>query len=409
MNEAWVIDVARTPRGIGRVGKGALYDIHPQHLLSTVLKALAERNNVNTADIDDVIIGCCTQVEKQSSCIARMAAIDAGYARSASGVTLDRFCGSSITSVNMAASSIMSGMEDLVVAGGVEMMSFTTGVTAQYPTDMYNLRLRAAHPMTNVGIAADIIATEEGFSREALDSFAAESQRRAAIAIESGAFDKSLISVFHEDGSLALDVDEYPRPQTTAESLAQLNPVFANFMDMEFFGSGETYRDLVNRRWPGLTVEHRHHAGNSSGVVDGAGALILASPEYARAHGLKPRAKIRAMANMGHIPEYILNAPVDATKKVLKKAGMNIGDIDLFEVNEAFAVVPMKWMRDLDVDHSKVNVNGGSIALGHPIGATGVMLIGTLLDELERSDQSTGLVTMCAAGAMAPAVIIERM
>ncbi|MAZ90045.1 MAG: acetyl-CoA C-acyltransferase [Cellvibrionaceae bacterium] len=409
MSEAWIIDAARTPRGIGRIGKGSLCDIHPQHLLSTVLKSLAERNDLNTADIDDVIIGCCTQVEKQSSCIARMAAIDAGYARSASGVTLDRFCGSGITSVNMAASSIMSGMEDLVVAGGVEMMSFTTGVTAQHPTDMYNLRLRAAHPMTNVGIAADIIATEEGFSREALDSFAAESQRRAGVAIESGAFAKSLIPVFREDGSLALDVEEYPRPQTTAESLAQLNPVFANFMDMEFFGSGETYRDLVNRRWPRLEVDHRHHAGNSSGVVDGAGALVLASPEYARAHGLKPRAKIRAMANMGHIPEYILNAPVDATTKVLKKAGMNIDDIDLFEINEAFAVVPMKWMRDLNVDHSKVNVNGGSIALGHPIGATGSMLIGTLLDELERADKSTGLVTMCAAGAMAPAVVIERM
>jgi acetyl-CoA C-acetyltransferase len=206
-----------------------------------------------------------------------------------------------------------------------------------------------------------------------------------------------------------LDTEEFPRPKTTAEQLANLNPVFGNFMDLPFFDSGLTFREMVAKKWPDLKIEHVHHAGSSSGVVDGAGALVLASPEYAKAHGLKPRAKIRAMANMGHSPEYILNAPVDAAKKVLKKANLTLNDIDLFEVNEAFAVVPVKFMRDLGVNHEKLNVNGGAIALGHPIGATGAMLIGTALDELERRDQSLGLVTMCAAGGMAPAVIIERM
>ncbi|WP_317928484.1 acetyl-CoA C-acetyltransferase [Halioxenophilus sp. WMMB6] len=409
MNEVWIIDAARTPRGVGKVGKGALWEVHPQQLLSTVLKALAERNSLDTADIDDVIIGCCTQVQKQSSDIARMAALDAGYSVKAGGITVDRFCGSSISSVNMGAASIMAGMEDLIVAGGVEMMSMTVPITASMPTDAWNERLRRLYPMTNVGLAADIIANEEGITRQELDQFALESQRRAGVSLAEGRFNKSLVPVYHEDGSLALDHEEYPRPQTTLETLSQLEPVFGRLMDSEFFGTGQTYRELVEGRWPGMVIDHRHHAGNSSGVVDGASALILASPEYAKANGFKPRAKIRAMANMGHQPEYILNAPVDAAKKVLNKAGMTIGDIDLFEVNEAFAVVPMKFMRDLDVPHDKLNVNGGSIALGHPIGATGCMLIGTLLDELERRDQGLGLVTMCAAGAMAPAIIVERV
>src|SRR5690606_18984352 len=212
-----------------------------------------------------------------------------------------------------------------------------------------------------------------------------------------------------DDGSLALADEEFPRPTTTAEKLGELAPVFANFMDLPYFDSGLTYRQMVQKRWPNLEINHVHHAGNSSGVVDGAGAVVVASPAYAKAHGLKPRARIKAMANMGHAPEYILNAPVNAAKKVLAKAKMTLNDIDLFEINEAFAVVPMKFMRDLGVDHSRVNVNGGAIALGHPIGATGSMLIGTLLDELERQDKATGLVTMCAAGGMAPAIIIERM
>lgn len=409
MTEAWIIDTARTPRGVGKQGKGALWEIHPQKLLSTVLSALAERNNLNTEEIDDVIMSCSTQLKKQGACIGRMAALDAGYSIRASGVTLDRFCGGGITSVNMAAASIMSGMEDLIVAGGVEMMSYTSAEGIPNPLDAGNLDLRDAHPQTNVGIAADIIATEEGFSREELDAFSAASQQRAGAAMESGAFAKSLVPVYHPDGTLALDHEEYPRPQTTAESLANLEPVFGRFMDIPFFDSGLTFGEMVAKRWPDLDIKHVHHAGSSSGVVDGAGAVVLASPEYAKANGMKPRAKIRAMANMGHSPEYILNAPVDAAKKVLGKAGMNLSDIDLFEVNEAFAVVPVKFMRDLGVDHDKLNVNGGAIALGHPIGATGAMLIGTALDELERRDQSTGLVTMCAAGGMAPAIIIERI
>ncbi|MGV0035042.1 MAG: acetyl-CoA C-acetyltransferase [Candidatus Azotimanducaceae bacterium WSBS_2022_MAG_OTU7] len=409
MSEAWIIDAARTPRGIGKQGKGALWEIHPQKLLSTVLSALADRNSLATEEIDDVIISCSSQFKKQGACIGRMAALDAGYSNKASGVTLDRFCGGGISAVNMAAASIMSGMEDLIVAGGVEMMSYTSAEGTPNPLDAGNLELRDAHPQTNVGIAADIIATEEGFSRAELDAFSAESQRRAGEALSSGAFSKSLIPVYRPDGTLALDTEEFPRPQTTAEQLANLNPVFGQFMDLPFFDSGLTFREMVAKKWPGLEIEHVHHAGSSSGVVDGAGALVLASPEYAKAHGLKPRAKIKAMANMGHSPEYILNAPVDAAKKVLKKANMTLDDIDLFEVNEAFAVVPVKFMRDLGVAHNKLNVNGGAIALGHPIGATGAMLVGTALDELERSDQSLGLVTMCAAGGMAPAVIIERM
>jgi acetyl-CoA C-acetyltransferase len=409
MSEAWIIDTARTPRGVGKQGKGALWEVHPQKLLSTVLKALAERNNLNTEEIDDVIISCSSQIKKQGACIGRMAALDAGYSIKASGVTLDRFCGGGISAVNMAAASIMSGMEDLIVAGGVEMMSYVSAEGFPNPLDAGNLDLRNAHPQTNVGIAADIIATEEGFSRLELDAFSAESQRRAGAALESGAFDKSLIPVNNPDGSLALDTEEFPRPQTTAEQLANLQPVFGNFMDMPFYDSGLTFREMVAKKWPDLQIEHVHHAGSSSGVVDGAGAVVLASPEYARRNGLKPRAKIRAMANMGHSPEYILYSPVDAAKMLLGKANMTLDDIDLFEVNEAFAVVPVKFMRDLGVDHSKLNVNGGAIALGHPIGATGSMLIGTALDELERRGESTALVTMCAAGGMAPAIIIERM
>jgi acetyl-CoA C-acetyltransferase len=409
MTEAWIIDAARTPRGIGKQGKGALWEVHPQKLLSTVLRALVTRSGLDSQDIDDVIISCSTQFGKQGACIGRMAALDAGFSNKASGVTLDRFCGGGISAVNFAAGSIMSGMEDLVIAGGVEMMSYTRAEAPNRPLDAGNLDLREAHPQTNVGLAADIIATEEDFSRGELDAFSATSQQRAGKALLDGAFAKSLIPVYRPDGTLALDTEEFPRPQTTVESLAKLEPVFGAFMDLPFYDSGLTYREMVEKKWPNLKIDHRHHAGSSSGVVDGAGALVLASPAYAKAHGLKPRAKITAMANMGHSPEYILNAPVDAAKKVLGKAGMTLSDIDLFEVNEAFAVVPVKFMRDLGVDHSKLNVNGGAIALGHPIGATGAMLIGTALDELERRGQSVAMVTMCAAGGMAPAIIIERL
>ena len=411
MSEAWIIDACRTPRGIGKYGKGALGDIHPQQLGATVLKALAERNNLNTADVDDIIWGTSTQQGEQGGDLGRMAALDAGYDIRSSGVTLDRFCGSGITTVNMAAMAIMSGMEDVVIAGGTEMMSIygKENVTMPMFMDNGNLRLREAHPQPHQGVCADAIATIEGIDREALDKLAATSQERAAHAIKNGYFDKSLVPVYNEDGSLALDHEEFPRPQTTVESLAELKPAFTQIANYPLNEEGTTYASLVNKVYPDLEINHVHHAGNSSGVVDGAAALLLTSPKYAKAHNLKPRAKVIAIANMGDSPTLMLNAPVPATKKVLAKAGLTIDDIDLFEINEAFAVVAEKYIRDLNLDRDKVNVNGGSMALGHPIGATGSILIGTVLDELERRGLKRGLVTMCAAGGMAPAIIIERM
>ena len=411
MSEAWIIDACRTPRGVGKYGKGALSEIHPQQLGATVLKALAERTGIDTGDVDDIVWGTSAQVRTQSGDLGRMAALDAGYSIKSSGVTLDRFCGSGITTVNMAAASVMSGMEDLVIAGGTEMMSMPGRRGGDDPVtmDRGNLRLRANHPQTHQGICADAIATLEGIDREVLDELGYQSQQRAAVAIENGHFDKSLVPVHREDGSLALDREEYPRPQTTREGLAQLKPAFEAMADHPLDDDGTTYRGLIQQKFPDLDLQFMHHAGNSSGVVDGAAALLLASPDYAKAHGLKPRAKVVAMANMGDCPTLMLNAPGPAARKVLGKAGMSLDDMDLIEINEAFAVVAEKFMRDLDVDRDKVNVNGGAIALGHPIGATGSILIGTLLDELERRDLQRGLVTMCAAGGMAPAVIVERI
>lgn len=410
MGEAWIIDACRTPRGIGKYGKGALSEIHPQQLGATVLRALAERTGMNTEEVDDIVWGTSAQVNTQSGDLGRMAALDAGYSTKSSGVTLDRFCGSGITTVNMAAASIMSGMEDLVVAGGTEMMSMP-GRRGDGPAtmDRGNERLRASHPQTHQGICADAIATLEGIDRAALDGLGYESQQRAAHAIANGHFDRSLVPVYHADGTLALDKEEYPRPQTTLEGLGNLKPAFEAMADHPLDDDGTTYRSLILQKFPDLDLKFMHHAGNSSGVVDGAAALLLASPEYAKANGLKPRARIVATANMGDCPTLMLNAPVPSARKVLAKAGMTLDDIDLIEINEAFAVVAEKFIRDLGVDRDKVNVNGGSIALGHPIGATGSILIGTVLDELERRDLQRGLVTMCAAGGMAPAVIIERI
>jgi acetyl-CoA C-acetyltransferase len=412
MTEAWIIDACRTPRGIGRQGKGALADMHPQHLGATVLKALAERTGINTADVDDIIWGTSTQVGKQGRDLGRMAALDAGYDVRASGVTIDRFCGSGITSVNLAAATIMSGMADLAIAGGTEMMSYTAAIAdpkAPPFIDAGNTRLRAHHPQSHQGVCADAIATMENISREALDALALESQKRADHAIRNGHFDKSLVPVRKEDGSLALDREEFPRPQTTLEGLAALKPAFEAMAEFPLNEQGETYGRLIRQVHPDLKIRHVHHAGNSSGVVDGAAAILLASPEYAKANGLKPRGRVIAMANMGDSPTLMLNAPVPAAKKVLAKAGLTIDDIDLFEINEAFAVVAEKFIRDLKLDRDKVNVNGGAMALGHPIGATGSILIGTILDELERRDLKRGLVTMCAAGGMAPAIIVERV
>jgi len=412
MTEAWIIDACRTPRGIGKVGKGALADIHPQQLSATVLKAMARRNALNTAEVDDILWGTSTQRGKQGADLGRMAALDAGYDVRASGVTLDRFCGSGITTVNLAAASIMSGMEDLVIAGGAEMMSYTASTadpTSPPMMDQGNLRLRARHPQSHQGVCADAIATLEGISRQAVDELALVSQQRAAVAIREGRFSKSLVPVYKEDGTLALDREEFPRPQTTLEGLSALKASFAALAEFPLDEAGTTYGGLIRQVYPDLEITHIHHAGNSSGVVDGAGAVLLASPEYARKNGLKPRARVLAMANMGDSPTLMLNAPVPAARKALGKAGLTVDDIDLWEINEAFAVVAEKFIRDLGLDRDKVNVNGGAMALGHPIGGTGSMLIGTILDELERRDLNRGLVTMCAAGGMAPAIIIERL
>jgi len=410
MPDAWIIDACRTPRGIGKVGKGALVSFHPQHLGAMVLRALAERNQIRTAEVDDILWGCAAQVQTQSGDLGRMSALDAGYDVRASGVTLDRYCGSGLTAVNLAGASIMAGMEDVVIAGGTEMMSMP-GRRGDGPAlmDQGNLHLRELHPQSHQGVCADAIATLEGIGRDALDALALESQRRAAHAIANGHFDRSLVQVYHGDGTLALDRDEYPRPQTTAEGLAALKPAFAEVADMPLDDVGTTYRNLITRVEGEMDIDFVHHAGNSSGVVDGAAALLLASPDYARTQGWTPRARIVATANMGDSPTLMLNAPVPAAHKALARAGLSVEDIDLWEVNEAFAVVAEKFIRDLKLDRDTVNVNGGAIALGHPIGATGAILIGTMLDELERRDLRRGLVTMCAAGGMAPAIIIERM
>jgi acetyl-CoA C-acetyltransferase len=417
MSEAYIIDAVRTPRGVGKPGKGALSHLHPQHLGATVLRAIKERNDIDTKKVDDVIFSTSTQKGKQGGDLGRMSALAAGFDITASGVTLDRFCGGGITAVNLAAAQVKSGLEDLVIAGGVEMMSYTATIGAEEaaaglkPLGMGagNMALHKLHPQSHQGVCGDAIAAMEQITRQAVDALGLESQKRADVAIREGRFAKSLVTVYNEDGSVALDHEEFPRPQTTAEGLAGLKASFDGIADMPFLPDGTTFRQSINLKYPDLKWSGVHHAGNSSGVVDGAGAVVIASPEYARAHGLKPRAKIRAVATAGDSPELMLNAPVPAARKALAKAGMSLSDIDLFEINEAFAVVPLKFMRDLQIDPAIVNVNGGAIALGHPIGATGAIILGTLLDELERRGLATGLVTLCAAGGMAPAMIIERV
>lgn len=417
MAEAYIIDAVRTPRSIGKMGKGALSGLHPQHVAATVLKALKDRNNLNTAEVDDIIWGCSAQTGGQGGDMGRMAALDAGYDTKASGVTLDRFCGSGITATSLAAAQVMSGMEDLVIAGGTEMMSQVMDFGMKMREaglggaglGTGNARLQAVHPQSNQGVAADAIATMEGISRADLEAFGVESQRRADIAIKEGRFDNSVVPVLADDGSIILDHEEYPRPSTTAEGLAEIKPAFAMIADMPSAKDGPTFRQLINQKYPDLDIIPAHHVGTSSGVVDGAAALLLASEAYVKKSGLKPRARIVATANIGDCPTLMLNAPVPAAKKVLEKAGLTKDDIDVWEINEAFAVVAEKFIRDLDLDRAKVNPNGGSIALGHPIGATGAVLIGTALDELERTGGRYGLITMCAAGGMAPAIIIERV
>ena len=412
MGNAYIVDACRTPRGIGKVGKGALAHLHPSYLGSTVLAAMAERNNLNTAEVDDIIWGTSSQTGKQGGDLGRMAALNAGYDVRSSGVTLDRFCGSGITTVNLAAAQIMSGMEDLVIAGGTEMMSYHGQIAdpSQPPMiDSGNLELRAMHPQSQQGVCADAIATLEGIDRDAVDDLALVSQARAAQAIAEGRFDKSLITVKNPDGTVALDHEEFPRPETTKEGLSELKTVFSVVRDVPVDEAGTTYGALIQQKYPEITeFNHIHHAGNSSGVVDGAAALLLASEAYMEKSGMTPRARILATANMGDCPTLMLNAPVPAAEKVLLKAGLTKDDIDVWEINEAFSVVAERFIRKLDLDREKVNINGGAMALGHPIGATGSILVGTALDELERQGGRYALITMCAAGGMAPAIIIER-
>jgi acetyl-CoA C-acetyltransferase len=417
MSEAYIIDAVRTPRGIGKTGKGALAHMHPQHIAATVLGALRDRNGLDTKDVDDVIWSVSAQKGKQGGDLGRMAALDAGFDTRVSGVTLDRFCGGGITATALAAAQIRSGAEDLVIAGGTEMMSLITTLQQEEAAaglrspgiGTGNARLQERHPQSHQGVCADAIAALEGIDRAALDAFGLESQRRAARAIADGRFEKSIVPVVDADGKLVLAKDEYPRPDTTAEGLAALKPSFGGVADMQAMRDGTTFKQLINRRYPDVDIQPLHHAGTSSGVVDGAAGILFASEDYAKRHGMKPRARVVATANLGDDPTLMLNAPVPAARKILARAGLSIDDIDLWEVNEAFAVVVEKFIRDLGIDREKINVNGGAIALGHPIGATGAVLIGTLLDELERRDLRRGLVTMCAAGGMAPAIIIERV
>ncbi|WP_298286708.1 acetyl-CoA C-acetyltransferase, partial [Novosphingobium sp.] len=338
MADAYIIDAVRTPRGVGKPGKGALSHLHPQHLAATVMKALAERNKLDTSTVDDIIWSTSSQVDKQGGDLGRMSALAAGFDIRASGTTLDRFCGGGITSVNLAAATVMSGMEDCVIAGGTEMMSFTAAHAAAQANAGFaprlmgsgNAALDAMHPQSHQGICGDAIATIEGIDREALDALALVSQQRADVAIKEGRFAKSVVPVYNEDGTVALDREEFPRPETTAEGLASLKPAFAGMMDFDL-GGGMTFRKQINRRYPDVDIKPVHHAGNSSGVVDGAAALLITSPAYAEKHGLKPRARIVAYANQGDDPTLMLNAPVPAARKVLAKAGLTVDDIDLFE------------------------------------------------------------------------------
>jgi acetyl-CoA C-acetyltransferase len=406
--EAWIIDAVRSPRGKGKE-TGALHNVHPQRILAQVLNGLKDRVGFDTSEVDDVIMGCGAGSGDHSMDIARMSALDAGWALEAPGVTLNRFCGSGQQAVNFAAMGVLSGMQEIVVAGGVESMSrpspmHVDGFTAN------NTHLRDQYNMVPQGISADLIATVEGFTREQCDALAVESQRRAAIAISEGRFERSLIPIYHNDGTLALAVDEHPRAGTTIADLAKLTPSFEGMGAYKKDADGLSIDETARIAYPQVSqINHVHHGGNSSGVVDGAAAVLVTSPEYAKAHGLKPRARIIMSAVAGTEPVIMLTAPGPAAKLVLKKAGMTFDDIDLLEVNEAFAAVVLKFFKDTGVDPSKVNVNGGAMALGHPIGATGAMLIGTLVDELERQDKTIGLITMCTGGGMGTATIIERI
>lgn len=401
MGDAYIFDAVRTPRGLGKK-TGRLYEVSPIELLVTVFKALEKRNHLDTSQVEDVVLGCVTPLGEQGADIARIAALYAGWDVKVAGVTLNRFCASGLEACNLCAAKIMAGFEDLVVAGGVESMSRVPmgsdgGAWYQDP------RVNTALGFIPQGVSADLIATLEGFTREDVDRFALRSHQKAALAAREGYFKASMIPVTDINGIAILDHDELIRADASLEAMAGLKPSFAVPGQMGF-------DDTALKKYPQLEkINHVHHAGNSSGIVDGAALLLIGSKKKGAALGLKPRAKFKSMAVTGEEPTIMLTGPVPATRKALQKAGMTIDDLDLFEINEAFSAVVLKVIRDLDIDPEKVNVNGGAIAMGHPLGITGGMLLNTLLDELERRDQQTGLCTLCVGGGMGIATIIERV
>ena len=402
MSEAFIYDAVRTPRGKNR--GGALHSVKPIDLVTGLIDALRERNpDLDDKAIDDIVLGVVSPVGEQGSDIARVAAIVAGLDESVAGVQVNRFCASGLEAVNIAAQKVGSGFENLVLAGGVESMSRVPlgsdgGAWAQDPTTNYDTYF------VPQGIGADLIATTEGFSRADVDAFAAESQKRAAAAWENSLFENSIIPVKDINGITVLDRDEHMRPGSTVESLSQLPPAFAKLAAQTGFDEVA----LQKYHWI-EAIDHVHTAANSSGIVDGAALAILGDEEVGQKMGMKPRARIVSTAVTGSEPTIMLTGPTPATKKALDKAGMTVDDIDLFELNEAFAAVVLKWMKDLNIPHDKVNVNGGAIAMGHPLGATGAMILGTVLDELERRDLKRGLVTLCIGAGMGIATIIERV
>ncbi|GAB4573466.1 MAG: acetyl-CoA C-acetyltransferase [Rhodothalassiaceae bacterium] len=402
MAEAYIYDAVRTPRGKGRKD-GKLHEITPVQLATQVLKGLRDRNALDTALVDDVIFGCVTPVGEQGACIPRVAAINAGFAETVAGVQINRFCASGLEASNMAAGQVMAGQADLMIAGGVEAMSRVPmgsdgGAWATDPA--------VAMPTYFVpqGISADLIATKYGYSRDDLDAYSVESQKRAKRAWDEGRFAKSILPVKDVIGEVVLDHDEHMRPETDMQSLGALKPSFAEL------GANFGFDSVAIQKYPEIErINHVHHAGNSSGIVDGSAALLIGNREIEARTGMKPRARIRAYASIGSEPTIMLTGPSFAAEKALKRAGMSPSDIDLWELNEAFAAVVLRFMEALDVDHAKMNVNGGSIAMGHPLGATGAMILGTMVDELERTGKGTALVTLCIGAGMGTATIIERV
>jgi acetyl-CoA C-acetyltransferase len=409
MRPVYIVDALRTPRGRGKAGKGGLSSVHPQELLATVLRALSERTGVSGA-IDDVVVGCVSEVGEQGSNIARNAVLAAGLPDGVTGVTLNRFCGSGLQAVNFAAMGVASGAQDLVVGGGVESMSRVPMGSDGGNIDGNNLALRAKIFQVPQGISADLIATREGFSRADVDAFALSSQKKAGAAIAEKRFARSLVPVKGPDGNVLLATDEHPRPDATMEALAKLEPAFVAMGAAAVGPKGETLDQLALARYPDVkAIQHVHTAGNSSGIVDGAAAVLLASEEAVKTHRLKPRAKIVSIATAGAEPVIMLTAPAPASRKALAKAKLQVSDVDVWEINEAFATVPLQTAKELGIDHARINPSGGAIALGHPLGATGAMLLGNAVDELERQQKRIAVITLCIGGGQGIATVVERV